>query len=104
VYHPSAEEQEDPQRYADNVRQMMAEALALPSSEHTFTDGTLAKLCRRAGLVPAKALPFEYELMHEATGVTVEFIQQMLGRFGKVASKDDNTIDVSSTYNTALLW
>lgn len=96
VYYPSAEEKKDSALYANNVRAVMAEVLSLPSSEHTFTDQQLAKNCRRAGLVPSKTLTFEYELMHEATGITVDFIQNMLARFGTVASKDkiDNMIDV----------
>ena len=38
VYHPSKEEMEDPKLYASNVRDVMAAALGIPTSDATFED------------------------------------------------------------------
>ena len=38
VYHPSTEECADPKLYARNVRQVMASALGVPTSDATFEE------------------------------------------------------------------
>jgi lysophosphatidylcholine acyltransferase/lyso-PAF acetyltransferase len=38
VYYPSDEEKSDPKLFANNVRQVMARALGVPTTEHAYED------------------------------------------------------------------
>ena len=56
VYHPSIDEQKDPELFASNVRAVMANSLKIPTSEITFEEvkSRYAKLYKNKRLIKAK--------------------------------------------------
>jgi lysophosphatidylcholine acyltransferase/lyso-PAF acetyltransferase len=49
VYYPSDEEKSDPKLFANNVRQVMARALGVPTTEHAYEDVMLQGEVRAVG-------------------------------------------------------
>ncbi|XP_075224266.1 lysophosphatidylcholine acyltransferase isoform X1 [Lycorma delicatula] len=50
VYHPREDEKKDPKLYAQNVRQLMANALKIPTLDYTYDDCQLAARAKKLGL------------------------------------------------------
>ncbi|XP_065190289.1 lysophosphatidylcholine acyltransferase 2-like [Sycon ciliatum] len=87
VYVPSDEEKADPVLYSLNVKRKVAEALGLPTTEHTLEDLRLLWQAVEAGL-PVDAALVEYNLVSRTFNVRLPELQAVLERFVSInASK-----------------
>lgn len=80
VYTPSAEEKDDPKLYAESVRQLMANALALPCTEHTFEDCRLMNQAKSKNL-PMEAGLVEFSKLSKKLGINIDEMNEMLDEF-----------------------
>lgn len=93
VYVPNEEEKVDPVVYANNVRNLCAKELALETSEASFVDRKLARLCAKAKLNPSDVMTFCYQDLVDALGSHANEIdvkkelEQMLRAFLKCCDK-----------------
>ncbi|KAL8622111.1 hypothetical protein ACOMHN_056596 [Nucella lapillus] len=80
VYCPSDEEKKDPKLFANNVRLVMAECLALPVTDHTFDD---CRLMMRAGSLnlPLETGLVEFQKLHRKLGFDYEQMKGLLKKF-----------------------
>jgi lysophosphatidylcholine acyltransferase/lyso-PAF acetyltransferase len=93
VYHPSNEEREDAVLYAANVRAKMAEALGVPTTQHSYEDSFLSQAAKKKKLDPALALPYEFSQLAKLHSVTYEDSRKLLERFAEQKKKNKHTIE-----------
>uniref|UniRef100_A0A7S3LRV8 Phospholipid/glycerol acyltransferase domain-containing protein n=1 Tax=Aplanochytrium stocchinoi TaxID=215587 RepID=A0A7S3LRV8_9STRA len=73
VYHPNDEEKENPIFFANNVREVMAKALDVGTTEFGFPDRALAKYVAKRDMLPSKVLNFPFaEVVEEIRGRAVD--------------------------------
>ncbi|KAL6063825.1 Lysophosphatidylcholine acyltransferase 2 [Balamuthia mandrillaris] len=72
VYRPSAEEKKHPQLFAHNVREAMAKALNIPTTEHSYEDVVLQMEANKLTGKDMPALVIETNLMKEQFGHDLE--------------------------------
>ncbi|XP_037386113.1 lysophosphatidylcholine acyltransferase 1 isoform X1 [Talpa occidentalis] len=77
VYHPSAEEKQDPALFARNVRRVMAEALGVSVTDYTFEDCQLA-LAEGQLRLPADTCLLEFARLVRGLGLKPEQLEQQL--------------------------
>ena len=93
VYTPSEDEKENPKLYAANVRKVMAEALGIPFTDHTYDDCRLMveslkkNLPQRTGLV-------EFAKMQGKLGLSWNQVSQSLDKFAQIARNRDGKIGI----------
>ena len=84
VYHPSTEEKADPRLFANNVRAIMADALGVPCTEHTFDDCRLMRKAASLNL-PMETGLVEFAKVGRKLGMNMEIMQEKLEEFSKIA-------------------
>ncbi|KAH3778267.1 lysophosphatidylcholine acyltransferase 2-like isoform X2 [Dreissena polymorpha] len=89
VYRPSAEEIADPKLFAHNVREVMARALDVPVTDHTFDDCRLMEKARLLNL-PMETGLVEFQKLHKKLGVSLDQMQTMLEKFSSIAMGTNN--------------
>mmetsp|Transcript_22264 Transcript_22264/g.41744 ORF Transcript_22264/g.41744 Transcript_22264/m.41744 type:complete len:527 (+) Transcript_22264:311-1891(+) len=60
VYYPTEEEKADPDLFAENVRQLMASKLGIPTTDHSYEDSFLAMAARKNKANVGEVANFEY--------------------------------------------
>ena len=98
VYHPSDKERQDPKLFAENVRNVMAEAANLPVTEHAYEDCRLMWKAQALGL-PLDSGRVEYAKLRHKYGVHYDLVQEKLIEFSKIA--DNKREGLLSTKNIA---
>ncbi|KAF6039680.1 LPCAT2 [Bugula neritina] len=88
VYTPSEAERENAYLYADNVRSVMAEALNVPVTDHTFEDCRLMEHAAKANLKLGDGL-VEFRKMQKKLGLSYEDIHSLMGKFGDISQLSD---------------
>jgi len=91
VYKPNEEEKQNPILFANNVRKIMAEALDVPTSEHSYEDCWLMQEAISKGL-PMEAGLVEYYKVNADLGINFEKLKELLGRFAQIDSNKDGYI------------
>ena len=84
LYKPSEDEKKDAALYASGVRTVMAEALGVPTTAHSYEDSFLARQARKMKLEPDALLPYEFVELNKLFNVTYKDAQDLLRRFGDV--------------------
>lgn len=99
VYNPSKEEIEDPKLYANNVRAVMARALGVPITDHTYDDCRLMMAAQRLNL-PMEVGIIEFHKLHKKLGISLEQINDMLEKFSSIdlSGKGHITLEEFSKY------
>lgn len=98
VYVPNELEREDPVLFANGVRGVMAQALGIPVTEHSYEDSFLAKYAHQLKLDPQAAFPNEFSVLHNLCQVDYDDARKLLKRFTEVKRsrvKNVNQIMVS---------
>ncbi|XP_070574725.1 lysophosphatidylcholine acyltransferase 2-like isoform X2 [Ptychodera flava] len=94
VYKPSEEEIKDPKLFARNVRAVMAEALNVPVTDHTYEDTRLMLQATKTGL-PLSAGLVEFQKIRTKLGVTFDSVGNLLDKYAEIAKSDsDEGIDL----------
>jgi len=91
VYYPSEEEKEDSYLFANNVRKSMADALGVPTTEHSYDDMFLAKEARKLNLPINEALPFEFQELKKLLEINIDDAKALMKRFSENHSFDHST-------------
>ncbi|WAR13504.1 PCAT2-like protein [Mya arenaria] len=86
VYKPSAEEIADPKLFAKNVRDVVAKALDVPVTDHTFDDCRLMVKARKLNL-PMEAGLVEFQKLHKKLGISLDQMHDMLEKFCSMDSQ-----------------
>ena len=94
VYRPSEEETRDPYLYAKNVRQVMADALGIPTSDHTFEDCRLMQYAQSKNY-PMSAALVEFDSVRRKLGLSFEDLQKLLARFSNIDKQRNGKIKLS---------
>ena len=89
VYNPSKEEKDDPKLYANNVRTLMANALNLPCTDHTFEDCRLMRKAESLNL-PMESGLVEFAKLSRKLGININSVQDKLEEFSSIACKDSD--------------
>ncbi|XP_072024236.1 lysophosphatidylcholine acyltransferase 2-like isoform X3 [Amphiura filiformis] len=98
VYKPSQAEIDDPKLFANNVRAVIANALNLPVTDHTYEDCRLMEHARAKGL-PLVAGIVEFQKILNKLGLKLETLQEQLDRFAEIAQSEGYvTIDDLAKY------
>lgn len=90
-YHPSKEEKEDPKLFAENVRKVMADALSVPVTDHTYEDCRLMyraedhKLPLETGLV-------EFSKLNRIFGIDIDEMKVLLNDFASALTANKNAL------------
>lgn len=87
VYEPSDEEKRDPFLYASNVRAVMAKALHVPCTEHTFEDMKVATAAQKLGL-PWREIHCEMGYFR-SHGSSYERAKAIVARFAEADTNKD---------------
>ena len=95
VYCPSKEEKSNAKLYANNVRNVMADALDLPITDHTFED---CRLMRRAASLnlPMESGLVEFAKISQKLGMDIDSVQDKLKDFSKIACEVDGIVSLES--------
>lgn len=83
VYTPTEEEKADPKIFASNVRKVMADALNVPVTDHTFDDCRLMMKARKLNL-PMESGLVEFQKLHKKLGITLDQMHSMLEKFSSI--------------------
>lgn len=99
VYVPNSDEQRDPKLFASNVRKVMAEALNLPVSDHSFEDCRLMLYSAKLGL-PSAAGVLEFQKLTRKLGVQYDAVKALLEKFSVLVKngKGQITLEEFSSY------
>nr|CAB3263476.1 lysophosphatidylcholine acyltransferase 2-like [Phallusia mammillata] len=84
VYYPNEEEKQDPKLYANNVRTVLADALGVPSTDHTFEDCRLMRHAAELNL-PMETGLVEFTKLSRKLGMDIDDVQERLSEFAKIA-------------------
>ncbi|XP_077982422.1 lysophosphatidylcholine acyltransferase 2-like [Glandiceps talaboti] len=94
VYHPNEEEVNDPKLFARNVRAVMAKALDIPVTDHTFEDTRLMVQATKTGL-PLSAGLVEFQKLRNKLGLSFDNVEALLAKYAEIAQSDgDAFIDI----------
>ncbi|KAJ8302798.1 hypothetical protein KUTeg_019194 [Tegillarca granosa] len=91
VYTPSEEEKKDAKLFASNVRQVMARALEVPVTDHTYDDCRLMEKAAELDL-PMGAGLVEFHKLNKKLGVNFDHLQELLQKFSKIAKNKEGNI------------
>eukprot|EP01130_Rhizamoeba_saxonica_P003720 TRINITY_DN1546_c0_g1_i4.p1 TRINITY_DN1546_c0_g1~~TRINITY_DN1546_c0_g1_i4.p1 ORF type:complete len:375 (+),score=95.05 TRINITY_DN1546_c0_g1_i4:767-1891(+) len=92
-YIPSEEEIQNEHLYAENVRTLMADALGVPSTEHSYEDMLLMK--RALSLqVPVETANIELERVREIINVDLDEAKELLSKFADINPYGDGNVTV----------
>ncbi|XP_060555458.1 lysophosphatidylcholine acyltransferase 2-like isoform X2 [Ruditapes philippinarum] len=94
VYTPSEEEKADPKLFANNVRKVMAEALGVPVTDHTYDDCRLMMKARKLNL-PMESGLVEFQKLHKKLGISVDDMHTLLEKFSSIDLQGKGVITVS---------
>lgn len=83
VYHPSEKEKADPKLFANNLRKVMAEALKVPVTDHTYDDCRLMLQARHLNL-PMESGLVEFQKLHKKLGISLDQMTTMLEKFSDI--------------------
>ena len=84
VYYPSAAEKKSPRLYASNVRALMADALNIPCTDHTYDDWRLMKEAKSLNM-PIELGAVEFEKINQKLGLNIEFLMDQLKKFSLIS-------------------
>ena len=95
VYNPSHDEKNNAKLYANNVRIMMADALNLPITDHTFED---CRLMRKAAALnlPMESGLVEFAKISQKLGMNIDSVQDKLKEFSKIAGEVEGVISLEN--------
>eukprot|EP00794_Sanderia_malayensis_P007140 gene7140-7945_t len=93
VYQPNEKEQADPLLYAENVRLVMAKALGVPISQHSFDDCRLMTEAEKRRL-PAEAGIVEYCKTSAQLGMGFEKMRKLLHIFADIDTNCDGLVTI----------
>jgi len=82
VYSPSDEEKADSELYAENVRKVMAEALGVPMTQHSYEDTFLSMAAKKGHFNPSEILTFEFKKVKDLLNLDLKEARRLLKRFG----------------------
>ncbi|XP_061163187.1 lysophosphatidylcholine acyltransferase 2-like isoform X1 [Saccostrea echinata] len=91
VYTPSEEEKKDAALFAANVRATMAEALAIPVTDHSYDDCRLMQKAAKLKLPKAAGL-VEFMKLNKKLGLNFDAASELLDRFYAIAKNSDGKI------------
>jgi len=91
VYQPSDEEKNNPKLYASNVRKVMANALGVPVTDHTYDDCRLMLQSKKKYL-PLKTGVIEFTKLHDKLGLSWQQASETLDKFATIARNQDGKI------------
>eukprot|EP00117_Sycon_ciliatum_P048182 scpid71029/ scgid6189/ Lysophosphatidylcholine acyltransferase 1; 1-acylglycerophosphocholine O-acyltransferase; 1-alkylglycerophosphocholine O-acetyltransferase; Acetyl-CoA:lyso-platelet-activating factor acetyltransferase; Acyltransferase-like 2 len=92
VYTPNMEEKANPILYAHNVRQVFANALKVPCTEHSCEDTLLTEYATKLGL-PLSAGCIEFRRLREDFGMlSYRLVKRLLKHFSKLDSDKDGFV------------
>ncbi|XP_045191515.2 lysophosphatidylcholine acyltransferase 2-like isoform X1 [Mercenaria mercenaria] len=94
VYVPNEEEKADPKLYAHNVRKVMAEALKIPVTDHTYDDCRLMMKARKLNL-PMESGLVEFQKLHKKLGINLDQMHNMLEKFSSIDLQGKGGITLS---------
>lgn len=99
VYNPSQEEKDNPKLYANNVRAVMARALGVPVTDHTYDDCRLMLAARKLNL-PMEAGIVEFQKLRSKLGISLDKLSDMLEKFSHIdlSGKGNITVEEFSKY------
>jgi len=95
VYQPNQEEKSNAKLYANNVRQVMAKVLGVPTTDHTFEDSRLMRKALALNL-PLESGAVEFTKMNQKLGMNIDTIHEKLKEFSNIACKDEGVITLES--------
>jgi len=93
VYTPNEEEKNDPKLFAANVRQVMAEALGVPVTDHTYDDCRLMLKSKKKNL-PHRTGLVEFAKLHDKLGLSWTQVSDSLDKFAHIARNQDGKIGI----------
>lgn len=93
VYTPDEQEKQDPKLFAANVRQVMANALGIPVTDHSFDDCRLMLKSKKKNL-PHRTGLVEFAKLHDKLGLSWDEVSQSLDKFADIARGQDGKIGV----------
>jgi len=93
VYTPNEEEKKDPKLFAANVRQVMAEALGVPVTDHTYDDCRLMLKSKKKNL-PHRTGLVEFAKLHDKLGLSWNQVSDSLDKFADIARNQDGKIGI----------
>ncbi|XP_062501153.1 lysophosphatidylcholine acyltransferase 2-like isoform X2 [Corticium candelabrum] len=93
VYTPSNQEKEDPILYANNVRNVLAKKLNLPTSDHTFEDIRLMTSGTRHSL-PFNAGIVEFVKLKDRLHMDLNDMKRHLSQFAEIDENKDGYVDI----------
>eukprot|EP00928_Gymnodinium_smaydae_P039454 TRINITY_DN26950_c0_g1_i1.p1 TRINITY_DN26950_c0_g1~~TRINITY_DN26950_c0_g1_i1.p1 ORF type:complete len:520 (+),score=110.82 TRINITY_DN26950_c0_g1_i1:63-1622(+) len=82
VHRPTALEREAPEVFAENVRRRLAEALQVPTTQHTYEDLFLRAFAKKRHICVSQN--FEVKQLQELFELDFDGIKALLERFGEV--------------------
>lgn len=94
VYTPNEDEKEDSKLFAANVRQVMADALGIPVTDHSYDDCRLMLKSKKKNL-PHRTGLVEFAKLHNKLGLSWDQVSQSLDKFAEIARGRDGKIGVS---------
>uniref|UniRef100_A0A6B2L6E2 EF-hand domain-containing protein n=1 Tax=Arcella intermedia TaxID=1963864 RepID=A0A6B2L6E2_9EUKA len=94
-YNPNEQEKADPQLYADNVRNYMAKASGLPTTEHSYDDCKLMFEASKLKLPENAVTSLQMEPINKIFNLSVEDAKLLLKEFAKY----DNSREGKLTMN-----
>ncbi|KAK7115276.1 hypothetical protein V1264_001176 [Littorina saxatilis] len=83
VYTPSPEEIKNPKLFAYNVRQVMADCLGVPVTDHSYDDCRLMDKAQKLNM-PMEAGLVEFQKLHQKLGISFEQMQELLDKFENI--------------------
>jgi len=93
VYTPSEEEKTDAFLYSRNVRQLMANVLSIPVTDHSFEDCRLMSEAGKLGM-PMESGLVEYYKLSPMIGMNCECMIEYLQKFAMIDKSRDGVIDM----------
>lgn len=93
VYTPNDDEKADPKLFAANVRQVMADALGVPVTDHSYDDCRLMLKSKKKNL-PHRTGLVEFAKLHDKLGLSWDQVSQSLDKFADIARDQDGKIGV----------
>lgn len=81
LYEPNEEEQHDADLFGRNVRKVMAKALGVPVTEHSYEDTFLSMSAKKANCKPGEVVDFEFAKVKDLLGIDLAEAKRLLRRF-----------------------
>lgn len=93
VYTPNEDEKKNPKLFAANVRHVMAEALGIPVTDHTYDDARLMIRSKKKNL-PHRTGLVEFAKLHDKLGLSWDQVSESLDKFADIAKNQDGKIGI----------